>query len=325
MEKILFSGIQPSGSIHLGNYLGALNQWVEYQHDYDAYFCVVDLHALIARPGAEVLRERTLDTLAMLVAIGIDPKSSTLFVQSDVPAHNELAWILNCFTSIGQLSRMTQYKEKSEVQGETAGLFTYPVLQTADIALYNAEAVPVGEDQVQHLELAREIVRSLNSYAGKDILVEPKPLLTKSARIMSLNNPDKKMSKSIAGSAIGLLDSEDEIARVIKRAVTDSDPNSSELSGALKNLFTILEGVSDAQTLAKFEELRLGGHLRYSELKEALIEEVIAFLRPIQKTYKSIRGDEKALNDLRVAGAKKAGVMANATLSRVKTALGLQN
>ncbi|MBI4948177.1 tryptophan--tRNA ligase [Candidatus Berkelbacteria bacterium] len=322
-EKRLFSGIQPSGPIHLGNYLGAIKQWVEYQHDWDAYFSVVDLHALVARPGVKDLRERTLDTLAMLIAIGIDPKSATLFVQSDVPAHSELAWIMNCFTSIGQLSRMTQYKEKSETQGETAGLFNYPVLQAADIALYNAEVVPVGDDQLQHLELAREIVRSLNSYAGKEILVEPKPLLNKSSRIMALNNPEKKMSKSVSGSAIGLLDSEDEVARVIKRAVTDSDPNSSTPSGALKNLFTILESVSDVQTIAKFEEMRVGGHLRYSELKEQLIDDVVAFLRPIQQTYKTLRADTGALNEIRLQGAKKAEVVASDTLQKVKSALGL--
>ncbi len=224
--KRLLSGVQPTGELHIGNYLGAVKQMVEFQHDYDAYFFLADLHTLSIKLEPKALHSQALDLIAMLVALGIDPKSSTLFVQSQIPAHAELGQILGNFTSIGQLNRMTQFKEKSDRHGQNVGLFTYPVLQTADIALYGAEVVPVGDDQVQHLELSREIIRSFNQFVKEHILVEPKPLLNQAARIMALNDPTKKMSKSIPGSAIGLLATESEISQTIKKAVTDSDPNS---------------------------------------------------------------------------------------------------
>lgn len=323
MAKRLLSGIQPSGELHIGNYLGALKQWVEFQQDYDAYFMVADLHALSVRPKPEEVRKNTLDMIAMLLALGIDPKSATLFVQSQVPAHTELGWMLSPFVSIGQLNRMTQYKEKSDKFGQNAGLFIYPLLQAADIALYRAEAVPVGEDQVQHLELAREIIRSFNSHVGDQVLTEPKPLVTNAARIMALNDPTKKMSKSIQGSAIGLLASEAETETAIKRAVTDSDPNATEVSGGVKNLFTILEGISDHETIQKFEAMRQDGKLRYSELKEQLIDDLIAFLKPIQAAYKTLRADEKALHKVMAEGQIKAEIAAHQTLTAVKNALGL--
>jgi len=321
--KRLLSGIQPTGELHIGNYLGAVKQWVELQNEYDTFIMLADYHTLTARPEPKALHKQTLDLLAMLLALGIDPKRSTVFIQSQISAHTELAWIMNNFTSLGQLNRMTQFKEKSDTHGQTVGLFTYPVLQTADIALYGAQAVPVGEDQVQHLELSREIVRSINNFVGKDILVEPKPLLNTSSRIMALNNPTKKMSKSIAGSAIGLLASETEITQTIKRAVTDSDPNSSELSGGVKNLFLILEGIGSPETVKKMEAMRQEGKLRYSELKEQLIEDLIAFLKPVQKTYQSIRSDERVLLKVAEAGRAKAEPIASETLKRTKEALGL--
>lgn len=323
MSKRLLSGIQPTGELHLGNYLGAIKQWVELQHDYDTFIMVADYHTLTARPKPDELTKRTLDVVALLVACGIDPKSSTLFVQSQVPQHTELGWILSSFTTLGQLNRMTQFKEKSDTYGQNVGLYTYPVLQTADIVIYNADVVPVGEDQIQHLELAREIVRSFNNFVGEKILVEPKPLVNTAARIMALNDPTKKMSKSIADSAIGLLATEDEIARAIKRAVTDSDVNAKEPSGGLKNLLTILEGVSDHETSRKMAALRSAGKLQYSELKEQLIEDLVAFLAPIQKTYNSIRKDEKELRRIVAEGKAKAEPVASATLQKVKTALGL--
>lgn len=323
MPKRLLSGIQPTGELHIGNYLGAIKQWVEYQPDYDTFIMVADYHSLSARPKPDDLHQRTLDLIAILIACGIDPKSSTLFVQSQLPAHAELGWILGNFTSLGQLNRMTQFKEKSDQFGQNLGLYSYPVLQTADIALYNADVVPVGDDQIQHLELAREIIRSLNNFAQEKVLVEPKPLLNTAARIMALNDPTKKMSKSIPGSAIGLQASEDEISRTIKRAVTDSDPNAAEMSGALKNLMTILEGVSDHQAFTHIQSLHKNGKLQYSELKEQLIEDLIAFLAPIQKTYDTLRKDEKALRRIVEEGKAKAEPVATATLQKVKTALGL--
>lgn len=323
MEKRLLSGIQPSGELHIGNYLGALKQWVDFQHDYDAFFMVADLHSLSVRPKPDEIHARTLDTIAMLLAIGVDPKSATLFVQSQVSAHAELAVILGNFVTLGQLNRMTQFKEKSDAHGQNAGLYTYPILQAADILLYGADVVPVGEDQAQHLELTRDIAQIVNNHVGSKVLSEPKTLLNKAARIMALNDPTKKMSKSIPGSAIGLLATEIEIEAVIKRAVTDSDPNASEISGGVKNLFTILEGISDHETVQKFEAMRQDGKLRYSELKEQLIDDLVAFLKPIQAAYKTLRADETALRALMEEGQTKAEIAAHQTLTALKNALGL--
>jgi tryptophanyl-tRNA synthetase len=321
-QKRLVSGLQPSGELHLGNYLGAIKQMVALQDDYESYVFIADYHALTTRPAPAELKKNTLHITAMLVALGIDPKSTILFRQSDLPEHTELGWILNNFTTIGELSRMTQYKEKSNRHGQNVGLFTYPALMAADILLYDAEVVPVGDDQVQHLEIAREIARTVNTHTGKDTVVEPKPLLTKASRIMALNDPARKMSKSIPGSSIGLLDEEAEIIRNIKRAVTDSDPNSSEMSQALKNLFTILEGVSDPQTVQKFEKMYREGNLRYSELKEQLTEDILSFLKPVQKAYASLIAEPDQIKKILSAGKNKAQPIAQETLSRIKADLG---
>lgn len=320
--KRLVSGLQPTGSLHLGNYIGAIAQFVELQHDYESFFFVADYHSLTGRPTKKELTDNTYHVLAMMVACGVDPKSSTVFIQSQVPEHTELGWIFNNFCSIGQLNRMTQYKEKSDQYGQNVGLFTYPVLMAADVALYQAEVVPVGEDQVQHLELAREIIRSVNTHAGS-VFTEPKPLLTKGSRIMSLSDPTKKMSKSVAGSAIGLLDDEATIIRNIKRAVTDSDPNSAKPSKALQNLFTILEIVAGPEAVKDMEAMRKDGKLRYSELKELLIEETLHFLEPIQKTYNSLIKDPKELELMAKKGSEHARKIAQENLSLAKKALGL--
>lgn len=321
--KRLLSGIQPSGELHLGNYLGAIKQWAEYQNDYDAFFMIADYHALTGKPSAEELQKRSLDLVAMLVACGIDPKHSTLFLQSQVSEHTELGWILSNFTTLGQLNRMTQFKEKSNQHDQNVGLYTYPILQAADIALYQAQAVPVGDDQVQHLELSREIIRSFNNHVSDPILTEPKPLLNKAARIMALNDPTKKMSKSVEGSAIGLLSTPNEVTRLIKRAVTDSDANATELSAGLKNLFVILEDVASHETFHNFEQMRRDGKLHYSELKEQLIEDINHLLGPIQKTYVSLRADEKTLHQILAEGCAKAEPVAAETLQKAKKALGL--
>jgi len=323
--KRLLSGIQPTGALHIGNYLGAVKQWVELQHDYDAFYFIADYHALTGRPKPSDLRSHTIELTAMLVALGIDPKSSTLFLQSDVPEHTELAWILNNFATLGQLNRMTQFKEKSDQYGQNVGLFTYPVLQTADIALYDAEAVPVGEDQVQHLELSREIVRNFNNHVGSSVLVEPKPVLTKAARVMALNDPSKKMSKSIAGSAVLVTDDAATIERTIKRAVTDSDPNSTEKSPAIANLFLLLENFTEPEQVRHFEDQFKKGSIRYSELKEQLTEDIVAFLEPVQKTYQQLLDNPDQLQKILSNGANKARPVAEATLKRVKKALGLNS
>ncbi|MEK7201965.1 MAG: tryptophan--tRNA ligase [Patescibacteria group bacterium] len=322
MEKRLVSGIKPSGTLHIGNYLGAIKQWVDLQSDYDCYFFVADYHALTQKPSPEVIHEQTLGTVAMLVALGVDPKNCVLFVQSQIPEQAELNWLLSPFVTVGQLNRMTQYKEKSDRHGQNVGLLTYPVLMAADILIYDAEVVPVGDDQVQHLELAREVVRSFNAHAGKTF-TEPKPLLTKAARIMALNDPKHKMSKSIPGSAIGLLDDEATVTATIRKAVTDSDPNSTKRSPGVENLFTILEGFSDEETVQQFQDKYKDGQLKYSELKEQLIEDVMAFLGPVQKAYASLLAQPDQLELIINEGTAKARPIASAKLAIVKKNLGL--
>ncbi len=323
MLKRLVSGIKPTGGLHVGNYIGAIAQWIELQKEYDSFFFVADYHGLTAQPSAKEMAEGTLHVAAMLIACGVDPKKATLFVQSAVPEHAELAWVMNNFTTMGQLNRMTQFKEKSSQYGQLAGLFTYPVLMAADVAVYDAEVVPVGDDQVQHLELAREIIRSLNKHTGTELFKEPKPLLSHAPRIMALNDPAKKMSKSVPGSAIGLLDDEGTIARAIKRAVTDSDPNSNKKSPALDNLFAILKTVAPHDTYLEFERLHSTGKLQYSELKEQLMEDTVKFLAPIQKSYKSLRADDDGLKKILAQGNAAAREQAVAKLKQVKEALGL--
>jgi len=323
MTKRLVSGIQPTGSLHIGNYLGAIKQWVALQHDYDCFFFIADYHALTARPNAKELHEAVLHVAASLVALGLDPKSNPLFVQSAVPEHAELACLLGNFTSLGQLNRMTQFKEKSDQHGQNAGLYTYPILMAADVLLYQTEAVPVGDDQIQHLELAREIVRSFNSHVKKSVFAEPKPLMTSGSRIMALNDPSKKMSKSLSGSTITILESEASLHQLIRRAVTDSDPNSSEMSAGVKNLFLLLEEFGATELTKEFQQKFSNGQLRYEELKEAVFETVRDFLQPVQRTYQSLRKDNQQLLKILEEGAKKARPIAQATLKEAKTSLGL--
>lgn len=320
--KRLVSGIQPSGTLHIGNYLGAIKQWVDLQNDYDCFFFIADYHVLTQKPSPTELRNQTLATMAMLIALGVDPKNCVLFIQSQIPEQAELAWLLSPFATVGQLNRMTQYKEKSDRHGQNVGLLTYPVLMAADILIYDAEVVPVGDDQVQHLELAREIVRNFNAHAGKTF-TEPKPLLTKAARIMALNDPKRKMSKSIPGSAIGLLDDEATITATIRKAVTDSDPNSNKMSQGVENLFIILEGFSDEETVERFQDKYQDGQLKYSELKEQLIEDVMSFLGPVQKAYQSLLTQPDQLERIIEEGTTKARPIAAAKLAIVKKNLGL--
>lgn len=323
MTKRLVSGIQPTGSLHIGNYLGAIKQWVALQHDYDCFFFVADYHALTARPKPKELQEAILHVTAVLVALGLDPKSNPLFVQSAVPEHAELAWLLSNFTTLGQLNRMTQFKEKSDQHGQNAGLYTYPILMAADVLIYQAETVPVGDDQVQHLELAREIARNFNAHVSKSIFTEPKPLISPASRVMALNDPAKKMSKSLSGSAIGILESEASLHQLIRRAVTDSDPNSSEMSAGVKNLFLLLDEFGSAELIKEFQQKFADGQLRYSELKEAVFEAVWSFLQPVQKTYESLRKNDQQLLKILDEGAKKAQPIAQSTLKETKLSLGL--
>ena len=325
-KKTIFSGIQPSGILTLGNYLGAVKNWVALQDEYDCYYCVVDLHAITVRQDPATLRRRTLDTMAILIASGIDPKKNVLYMQSHVSAHAELAWHLNCFTYMGELSRMTQFKEKSAKAGDNinAGLFTYPVLMAADILLYQADLVPVGVDQKQHLELTRDIaIRFNNIYGG--VFTVPEPYIPKAgAKIMSLQEPEKKMSKSDENenAFISLLDPPDAIARKLRRAVTDSDGEIryAEEKPGVSNLLTIYS-VLTGKTVAESEKDFAGQG--YGVLKQGVTDAVVAALEPLQKRYQEVRGDKAFLESVMTENAEKAAYVARKTLSKVQRKIGL--
>lgn len=324
-KKVVFSGVQPSGALTLGNYIGALRNFVELQDEYDCNYCIVDLHAITIPQVPKDLRSHTLDVLAMYLACGIDPEKSTIFIQSHVPAHTELAWVLNTITYMGQLNRMTQYKEKSKKSEENlnAGLFSYPVLMAADILLYQADYVPVGDDQKQHLELARDVaIRFNNKYS--DTFVVPEPLIKEfGARIMSLQEPTSKMSKSDQdkNSFILLMDDEETIRRKIKRAVTDSvgKVNYTDEQPGLKNLiniYSVLSGKSVEDIVNMYKELG------YGEFKDDLGEVVINALKPIQDRYKEIRNNKEYLEAIYAEGASKAEKKAIKTLRKVYKKVG---
>lgn len=325
-KKTIFSGIQPSGNLTLGNYLGAVKNWVALQEEYNCYYCVVDLHAITVRQDPAALRKRTLDVMSILIASGIDPKENVLYMQSHVSAHAELAWILNCFTYMGELSRMTQFKEKSARAGDNinAGLFTYPALMAADILLYQADLVPVGIDQKQHLELTRDIAIRFNNIYG-DVFTVPEPYIPREgAKIMSLQEPEKKMSKSDENenSFIALLDPPDVIARKLKRAVTDSDGEIrfAEEKPGVSNLLTIYSAVT-GKTVAESEKEFAGQG--YGTLKQAVADAVIAELEPLQKRYAEVRGDKAFLEGVMTENAEKAFCAARKTLSKVQRKIGL--
>ncbi|MGB9779282.1 tryptophan--tRNA ligase [Caldanaerobacter sp.] len=322
--KRVFSGVQPSGDIHIGNYLGAMRQFVALQDDYECFFCVVDLHALTVPQDPVELRKNTIELAALYMAIGLDPKKVTLFVQSHVSAHAELAWLLQCITYFGELSRMTQFKEKSKgKETVSVGLFTYPDLMAADILLYKTHYVPVGEDQKQHLELTRDIAQRFNNRFGETFVI-PEPMILKlGARIMSLTDPTKKMSKSDAdpNNRINLLDDPDTIYRKIMKAVTDSETEIRldwEKKPGVSNLLTIYSlftGMEIEEVVNKFKGQG------YGALKKELAEVVIDRLSDIQKNYKDI-SEEEVLKVLR-EGAEKAEAVAVETLREVKEKMGL--
>jgi tryptophanyl-tRNA synthetase len=323
--KRIFSGAQPTGNVHLGNYLGALRNWVALQHEYESFFCIVNLHAVTLPQDPEVLNKKTRELARIYLAVGIDPQVSTVFVQSDVPEHAELTWLLNCVTRMGELERMTQFKDKARKQEEnvSVGLFDYPVLMAADILLYQTDLVPVGEDQKQHLELTRDIAIRFNRDYGETFRV-PDPFIPKvGARIMSLADPTKKMSKSDEESEAGcvmLLDADDAVQRKFKRAVTDSgteirfDAN----RPAINNLLTIYHLLT-GQSAEEIED-HFSGH-GYAKLKGELADITIEFLKPIQERVRAI--DDDKLNAILEHGAAHAQGIAQATLSDAKTRMGL--
>jgi tryptophanyl-tRNA synthetase len=329
-KQRILSGVQPTGNLHLGNYLGAIRNWVENQQDYDNFFCVVDLHAITVPHEPKQLAQNTYAIAALYLACGIDLEYSTIFVQSHVSAHSELTWLLNCITPLNWLERMTQYKEKALKQGEnvSVGLLDYPVLMAADILLYNADKVPVGEDQKQHLELTRDIVIRINDKFGskeKPVLKLPEPLIRKEgARVMSLTDGTKKMSKSDESelSRINLLDPPDIIQKKIKKCKTDpikglvfDDPDRPECNNLL-TLYSILSGKAKSEVALEAQEMGWG------QFKPLLTETVIESLKPIQDKYQSIMDDKNYLKSILKDGQHKAETVANETLIRVKNALG---
>ncbi|WP_237387497.1 tryptophan--tRNA ligase [Xenorhabdus sp. Sc-CR9] len=329
-KPIVFSGAQPSGELTIGNYMGALRQWVKMQDDYDCIYCIVNQHAITVRQDPTELKKRTLDTLALYLACGIDPKKSTIFVQSHVPQHSQLAWVLNCYAYFGELSRMTQFKDKSSRHSENinAGLFDYPVLMASDILLYQANQIPVGSDQKQHLELSRDLALRFNALYG-DIFTIPEPFIPQGggARVMSLQDPAKKMSKSDdnRSNVIALLEDPKSVAKKIKRAVTDSDEPPRvrydlENKPGVSNLLDILAGVT-GKTIPELEA-EFEGKM-YGHLKSAVADAVSEMLTGLQERYHHFRNDEVLLNQIMAEGAAKAQVRAQATLDKVYDAVGL--
>jgi tryptophanyl-tRNA synthetase len=323
--KRIFSGAQPTGNVHLGNYLGALRNWVALQHDYESFFCIVNLHAITVAQDPKVLAAKTRELGRIYLAVGIDPNVSTVFVQSDVAAHAELTWLLNGIARMGELERMTQFKDKAAKQAESlsVGYFDYPVLMASDILLYQTDLVPVGEDQKQHLELTRDLAIRFNRDYGQTFAV-PEPFIPKvGARIMSLADPLKKMSKSDEESEAGcimLLDDDDAVRRKFKRAVTDSGTEIRFAEGrpAINNLLTIYH------LLTGKTETEIEDHFRgkgYAALKQELADVCIEFLKPIQDRVRGI--DDDKLNQILEQGAERAEGIARMTLSQAKKNMGL--
>ena len=324
-KKTIFSGVQPSGNLTIGNYLGAIKNWTELQDLYNCIYCVVDMHAITVRQVPADLRKRTYETLALYIAAGLDPEKNTLFVQSHVPAHAVLAWDLGCYTMFGELSRMTQFKDKSAKHADNinAGLFTYPVLMAADILLYQADLVPVGQDQRQHLELARDIaVRFNNSYS--DTFTVPEGYIQKTGmKIMSLAEPTKKMSKSDTNpnASVGILDQRDDIVRKFKRAVTDSDTvvRYAEGKDGINNLMSIYSCFTGKDYEAIEREFEGKG---YGDFKLAVGETVADSLAPIRTEFDRLMQDKKYLEEVMKSGAERANYIARKTISKVHKKIG---
>lgn len=325
-KKRIFSGVQPSGQLTLGTYLGALKNWAAMQDEYDCVYCIVDMHAITVRQVPADLRRRSLEQVAWYIACGLDPSKSIMFLQSQVPQHAQLSWVLNCYTMTGELSRMTQFKEKAKKNSDNinAGLYDYPVLMAADILLYRADFVPVGDDQKQHVELCRNIVKRFNGIYG-DVFTMPEPYISKTgARIMSLTSPDKKMSKSDddPGGVITLNDDDKSIMNKFKRAVTDSDgeirydkkakPGISNLIG----IYSAANGKTFKETEREFDGKG------YGEFKAAVGESVVSLIRPIREESARIISDKAWLEDICRLGAKSASEIAERTLQKVHKKIG---
>lgn len=324
-KKTIFSGVQPSGELTIGNYLGAIRNWTKLQDDYNCYFCIVDEHAITVQQNPADLRRRTLEVLALYVACGIDPEKSVIFIQSHVPEHAQLAWVLNSITYTGELGRMIQFKEKSKIHGDNvnAALYTYPVLMAADILLYNADLVPVGEDQRQHIEITRDIANRFNGRYSDTFVIPDIYIEESSARIMSLQDPSSKMSKSDENpnAYVSIIEDENVTSNKIKRAVTDSVGKVaySDEQPAIKNLLSIYSAFTDEkiETIVKKYEGK-----GYGEFKEELALVVNDGLRPIRAKFKELMDDKLYLEEIYKNGAKKAQYSANKIMSKVYKKIG---
>jgi len=323
--KRVFSGVQPTGNIHIGNYLGALKQFVELQDNHDCVYCIVDLHSITLPQDPKVLRENILDVAALYMAVGLDPKKSIVFVQSTVPGHTELAWILMCNSYTGELSRMTQFKQKSrDSESAPTGLFTYPILMAADILLYDTDVVPVGNDQKQHIEITRDLAERINNKYGKTFVVPDGRFLKEGARIMSLDDPTSKMSKSAENvhSRISLLDDANKIKKSIMRATTDSEGSirfDMENKPGISNLLNIYSAFS-GMGVADIEKNYSGRG--YGDFKKDLVEVTVEAILPIQQRYNEIRKSQDLIDVLK-DGAERANAISERTINRVKEKFGL--
>lgn len=326
-KKRIFSGVQPSGNLTIGNYLGAIKNWIPLQDEFECLYCIVDLHTLTVRQKPADLRQRSINLLALYMACGLDPQKSILFMQSHVSAHAELAWILNCYTYMGELNRMTQFKDKSLKHGDNinAGLFTYPVLMAADILLYQADLVPIGQDQKQHLEITRDIAERFNNIYG-DTFIIPEAYIPKiGAKIMSLQEPEKKMSKSDENenAYVFILDNEDTVMRKFKRAVTDSEREiryDEVNKPGVSNLISIYSSVT-GKTFGDIEKEFDGKS--YGDLKETVGQSVVEVLKPIQQKYNEYSSNKDFLSSILKENSDKAAYMARKTLSKVYRKVGL--
>jgi tryptophanyl-tRNA synthetase len=322
MKARVLSGVQPTGQLHLGNYLGALKNWAEIQGQYESIFCIVDLHAITIYQKPAELRAKIGETAALFIACGIDPKTSSVVVQSTVPGHAELAWLLTCVTPLGWLQRMTQFKAKAEKQDTIGdGVLQYPVLMAADILVYQASIVPVGEDQSQHLELTRDVAQRFNSLYGETFRMPATHLPAIGARIMGLDDPTQKMSKSVAGSghAIGLLDDPKIIQKKILRATTDSQPevDPEQMGPGIANLLTIARALEPSVTAESV------AGMRYGDFKKRVADVVVARLEPIRRTYGEITADTGYIDAVLAEGTQRVKPLADETVAKVKEAMGI--
>lgn len=326
-KKIILSGIQSTGRLHLGNYLGAIDNWVKMQEEYNCYYMIANLHSLTIRNNPEELKNNTKNIIALYVAAGLDPEKNTIFIQSQVKEHAELAWILNCYTYMGELSRMTQFKDKSAKHADNinAGLFTYPVLMAADILLYKADLVPVGEDQKQHLEITRDIADRFNKIYGETFVMPEGYIRKSTARIMGLQDPTSKMSKSSTNvnDVIFLDDEPDAIMKKFKKAVTDSenvvrfDPENKPGISNLMCIYGAITGKNEKEIEEEFSGLG------YGAFKTAVGEKVVEKLKPVQEKYKELLENPKYLEEIYTRGAEKARELASKTLEEVKSKIGI--